>query len=74
MGNAPAIAAHIGREATASSVDHRLRPLKQLAKMQVAALAEKVDPGELPVEKNGRAAALISFPSRPSMVSYYTTS
>ena len=74
MGNVPAIAEYVGGGVTPSSVDHRLRPLKQLAKMQDAALSKNKDPGELPVEKNGRAAALISCPARPSMVSYFTTS
>ncbi|KAI0884489.1 uncharacterized protein GGS22DRAFT_23895 [Annulohypoxylon maeteangense] len=44
------LAAHMGGGATASAVDHRLRPVKQLAKMQVAFKEAKKDPGELPVD------------------------
>ncbi|RYP62877.1 hypothetical protein DL769_007136 [Monosporascus sp. CRB-8-3] len=33
------------------SIDHRLRPIKQLAKMQVQCVNQKEDPGQLPVEK-----------------------
>ncbi|KAH8664103.1 hypothetical protein BX600DRAFT_512171 [Xylariales sp. PMI_506] len=46
-----AIAAHIGSDATPSSVDHRLRPIKQLAKLQAQCVREGKDPSDLPIEK-----------------------
>ncbi len=54
----PALAAHVGGGATASSIDHRLRPIKQLGKMQANSLKRGEDPGGLPVEKSGKAALL----------------
>ncbi|KAI0471075.1 hypothetical protein GGR56DRAFT_128563 [Xylariaceae sp. FL0804] len=45
------LATHVGGGATKDAINHRLRPLKQLAKMQAAYVAENRDPGELPVEK-----------------------
>ncbi|KAI1452921.1 hypothetical protein F4805DRAFT_400756 [Annulohypoxylon moriforme] len=44
------LAAHVGGGATASAIDHRLRPVKQLAKMQAACKQLKKDPGDLPVD------------------------
>ncbi|KAI0840264.1 hypothetical protein F5Y06DRAFT_294931 [Hypoxylon sp. FL0890] len=44
------LAALMGGGTTGSAVDHRLRPVKQLAKMQAAYVAANKDPGELPVE------------------------
>ncbi|RYP77044.1 hypothetical protein DL771_001334 [Monosporascus sp. 5C6A] len=46
-----ALAAHVGGDASPSSIDHRLRPIKQLAKMQVQCVNKEEDPGQLPVEK-----------------------
>ncbi|RYP29177.1 hypothetical protein DL767_006870 [Monosporascus sp. MG133] len=45
------LAAHVGGGTSASSIDHRLRPIKQLAKMQVQCVNKDEDPGQLPVEK-----------------------
>ncbi|KAI0119876.1 hypothetical protein GGR51DRAFT_307 [Nemania sp. FL0031] len=45
------LARHIGGGATKDAVNHRLRPIKQLAKMQAACLGKGQDPGELPVDK-----------------------
>ncbi|OTA87674.1 hypothetical protein M434DRAFT_15376 [Hypoxylon sp. CO27-5] len=44
------LAALMGGGTTGSAVDHRLRPVKQLGKMQVACRDAGKDPGELPVE------------------------
>ncbi|KAI1214883.1 uncharacterized protein F4807DRAFT_455335 [Annulohypoxylon truncatum] len=44
------LAEYMGGGTTASAVDHRLRPVKQLAKMQIACRKAKEDPGKLPVE------------------------
>ncbi|KAI0129340.1 hypothetical protein F4776DRAFT_167355 [Hypoxylon sp. NC0597] len=44
------LAALMGGGTTGSAVDHRLRPVKQLGKMQVACRAAGKDPGDLPVE------------------------
>ncbi|KAI1410909.1 hypothetical protein F5Y13DRAFT_191739 [Hypoxylon sp. FL1857] len=44
------LAGLMGGETTGPAVDHRLRPVKQLAKMQVAWKTAGKDPGELPVE------------------------
>ncbi|KAI1876365.1 hypothetical protein JX265_003891 [Neoarthrinium moseri] len=45
-----AIADHIGSQATPSSVDHRLRPIKQLAKLQAQWLKGGKDPSDLPTD------------------------
>ncbi|KAI1498528.1 hypothetical protein F5X99DRAFT_411942 [Biscogniauxia marginata] len=52
------LAAHVGGGATKDSINHRLRPIKQLAKMQAACVAKGEDPGELPIEK-GVLASLV---------------
>ncbi|XDG01959.1 hypothetical protein ABKA04_001574 [Annulohypoxylon sp. FPYF3050] len=44
------LAAYMGGGTTPSAVDHRLRPIKQLAKMQEACKKANKDPGQLPVE------------------------
>ncbi|KAI5862772.1 hypothetical protein GGS23DRAFT_66059 [Durotheca rogersii] len=44
------LAALMGGGTTSSAVDHRLRPIKQLAKMQLACRKEGKDPGQLPVD------------------------
>ncbi|OTA61072.1 hypothetical protein K449DRAFT_395778 [Hypoxylon sp. EC38] len=44
------LAALMGGGTTGSAVDHRLRPVKQLGKMQVACRDAGKDPGDLPVE------------------------
>ncbi|RYP50696.1 hypothetical protein DL768_003840 [Monosporascus sp. mg162] len=49
--NFKVLAAHVGGGASPSSIDHRLRPIKQLAKMQVQCVNNGEDPGQLPVEK-----------------------
>ncbi|KAK8111216.1 uncharacterized protein PG998_007673 [Apiospora kogelbergensis] len=46
-----AIALHMGRDSTGPSVDHRLRPIKKLAKMQEQYVAEDKNPGDLPVDE-----------------------
>ncbi|KAI1170305.1 hypothetical protein F4777DRAFT_592042 [Nemania sp. FL0916] len=43
----------VGGGVTKDSVDHRLRPIKQLAKMQQQCVDEGEDPGKLPIEKGG---------------------
>ncbi|KAI1438732.1 hypothetical protein GGR50DRAFT_637543 [Xylaria sp. CBS 124048] len=45
------LANHVGGGATKAAIDHRLRPIKQLAKMQAACVREGRDPGELPADK-----------------------
>ncbi|KAL7625396.1 hypothetical protein AAE478_004615 [Parahypoxylon ruwenzoriense] len=44
------LAAMMGGGTTGSAVDHRLRPVKQLAKMQHVLREKGEDPGELPVD------------------------
>lgn len=63
----PALAAHCGKGMSPSSVDHRLRPIKQLAKMQAKAVEQEEDPGELPIEKSGRPALLPSPSFQPPL-------
>ncbi|KAH9901990.1 hypothetical protein F4778DRAFT_135603 [Xylariomycetidae sp. FL2044] len=46
-----ALAAHVGGGTTEYGLQHRLRPIKQLAKMQAVSVKKGEDPGELPVEK-----------------------
>ncbi|KAI1328809.1 hypothetical protein F5Y16DRAFT_398022 [Xylariaceae sp. FL0255] len=46
-----AMARLVGRGTTKDMVDWRLRPIKQLAKLQVAAVENGEDPGELPIER-----------------------
>ncbi|KAK8038147.1 hypothetical protein PG994_014914 [Apiospora phragmitis] len=46
-----AIALHMGEDFTGPSVDHRLRPIKRLAKMQERYVAENKNPGDLPVDE-----------------------
>ncbi|KAK7935755.1 hypothetical protein PG985_001250 [Apiospora marii] len=46
-----AIALHMGEDFTGPSVDHRLRPIKRLAKMQELYVTEGKDPGVLPVDE-----------------------
>ncbi|KAH7033261.1 uncharacterized protein B0I36DRAFT_106732 [Microdochium trichocladiopsis] len=45
------LAKHAGSNCTPSSIDHRLRPLKQLAQLQRTWLAAGKDPADLPTEK-----------------------
>lgn len=48
------IALLVGGGSTESAVEHRLRPIKQLGKLQVDWFMNKrKDPGELPVEGGG---------------------
>ncbi|KAH6655277.1 hypothetical protein BKA67DRAFT_232208 [Truncatella angustata] len=49
--NFTAIAKHIGSDASPHSVDHRLRPMKQLARLQAKYVEEGKDPADLPVDK-----------------------
>ncbi|KAK9426514.1 hypothetical protein SUNI508_00041 [Seiridium unicorne] len=56
-----AIARHIGSDATPAAVDHRLRPLKQLAKLQAKCLDEGKDPMNLPIEKADTTCADDSY-------------
>ncbi|KAK7953973.1 hypothetical protein PG996_014859 [Apiospora saccharicola] len=46
-----AIALHMGEDFTGPAVDHRLRPIKRLAKMQERYVAEEKNPGDLPVDE-----------------------
>lgn len=48
------LARYIGGTATKDAIQHRLRPIKQLAKMQAACVKNGEDPGELPVDKGGK--------------------
>lgn len=50
----PDIAKHMGGDNTGSAIDHRLRPIKQLAKLQVQCVERGSDPGDLPIEKGGK--------------------
>ncbi|KAF7525887.1 hypothetical protein G7054_g10941 [Neopestalotiopsis clavispora] len=45
------IARYMGSDATAAAIDHRLRPIKQLAKLQETCVKQGKDPMNLPVEK-----------------------
>ncbi|KAI2623444.1 hypothetical protein GGS21DRAFT_342190 [Xylaria nigripes] len=47
------LANHVGGETTKSAIDHRLRPIKQLAKMQSAYVKMGKDPGDLPAADKG---------------------
>ncbi|KXJ93109.1 hypothetical protein Micbo1qcDRAFT_222804 [Microdochium bolleyi] len=47
----PELAKHAGNNCTPSSIDHRLRPIKQLARLQRACVASGEDPAELPTDK-----------------------
>ena len=49
-----AISLHMGTDFTGPSVDHRLRPIKRLAKMQELYVAEGKNPGDLPVDEKGK--------------------
>ncbi|KAI6090909.1 hypothetical protein F4821DRAFT_255656 [Hypoxylon rubiginosum] len=44
------VASLMGGGTTAAAVDHRLRPVKQLAKLQLSVREQKKDPGDLPIE------------------------
>ncbi|KAI1763020.1 hypothetical protein GGR53DRAFT_391111 [Hypoxylon sp. FL1150] len=44
------LASLVGGGTTASAVDHRLRPIKHLAKLQLSVREQNKDPGDLPVE------------------------
>lgn len=57
----------IGGGTTAPAVDHRLRPIKQLSRLQHIWLEQGKDPGELPVDKAG-----ILYTSLPSHIAYIT--
>ncbi|KAI0403632.1 hypothetical protein F4802DRAFT_598830 [Xylaria palmicola] len=52
------LARHMGGGTTKDAVNHRLRPIKQLAKMQATCVKQGEDPGELPVDK-GALATLV---------------
>lgn len=47
----------MGRDSTGPSVDHRLRPIKKLAKMQEQYVAEDKNPGDLPVDEKGKSGS-----------------
>ncbi|KAI0911184.1 hypothetical protein F4823DRAFT_320443 [Ustulina deusta] len=67
------LARHVGNGATKDSINHRLRPIKQLAKMQAACLQRGEDPGDLPADKgvlahlveNGTTGAALEHRMRP---------
>ncbi|KAI0490902.1 hypothetical protein F4859DRAFT_520550 [Xylaria cf. heliscus] len=52
------IAKHVGRGVGVDAINHRFRPIKQLAKMQAACVKRGEDPGELPTEKGAIAENL----------------
>ncbi|GAW16961.1 hypothetical protein ANO14919_064090 [Xylariales sp. No.14919] len=45
------LAKHVGGGSTKDAINHRLRPVKQLAKMQATCVKKGEDPGDLPIEK-----------------------
>ncbi|KAK5627204.1 hypothetical protein RRF57_002919 [Xylaria bambusicola] len=45
------LAKHVGGGASKDAINHRLRHIKQLAKMQAACVKKGEDPGELPADK-----------------------
>ncbi|KAI0532504.1 hypothetical protein GGR58DRAFT_523016 [Xylaria digitata] len=49
------LARHVGGGATKDAINHRLRPIKQLAKMQATCVSKGEDPGELPADKGAFA-------------------
>ncbi|KAI1423007.1 hypothetical protein F5Y12DRAFT_566167 [Xylaria sp. FL1777] len=49
------LASFVGGGATKDAINHRLRPIKQLAKMQAACIQRGEDPGNLPVDKGALA-------------------
>ncbi|KAI1117191.1 hypothetical protein F5Y14DRAFT_448126 [Nemania sp. NC0429] len=49
------LARYMGGATTKDAINHRLRPIKQLAKMQAACVAKGEDPGDLPVDKGALA-------------------
>ncbi|KAI1283649.1 hypothetical protein F5Y07DRAFT_394550 [Xylaria sp. FL0933] len=49
------LAKHVGGGATKDAINHRLRPIKQLAKMQATCIRKGEDPGDLPVDKGALA-------------------
>ncbi|KAI0157803.1 hypothetical protein GGR57DRAFT_500753 [Xylariaceae sp. FL1272] len=57
------LARHVGGRATKDSVNHRLRPIKHLAKLQVRALEQGQDPGDLPVETQAIGDLVDASPS-----------
>ncbi|CAJ2508000.1 Uu.00g091860.m01.CDS01 [Anthostomella pinea] len=63
------LAKYVGGGTTKDSVNHRLRPIKQLAKMQAACVGKGEDPGELPVEK-GALADLVGGGASPSSLEH----
>ncbi|KAI0866017.1 hypothetical protein F4860DRAFT_509199 [Xylaria cubensis] len=50
------IAKHVGGGVGVDAINHRFRPIKQLAKMQAECVKKGEDPGELPTEKGALAA------------------
>ncbi|KAI8630146.1 hypothetical protein F5Y19DRAFT_474533 [Xylariaceae sp. FL1651] len=63
------LAKHVGGDTTKDAVNHRLRPIKQLAKMQAACVKADKDPGELPVDK-GALAGLVGGGATPSALEH----
>lgn len=59
----------MGGGTTYSAVEHRIRPIKQLGKMQLEYVKQNRDPAELPVDKLGRSCA--SHVITPSFVGDY---
>ncbi|KAJ2985135.1 hypothetical protein NUW58_g5697 [Xylaria curta] len=49
------LARHVGGGASKDAIQHRFRPIKQLAKMQAAYVERGEDPGELPADKGALA-------------------
>ncbi|RYC60959.1 hypothetical protein CHU98_g5262, partial [Xylaria longipes] len=49
------IARHVGGGVGVDAINHRFRPIKQLAKMQAACVKKGTDPGELPTDKGALA-------------------
>lgn len=59
------LAKHVGGGASKDAINHRLRPIKQLAKMQAACVKNGEDPGELPCDKGGNIIPRLVFPTHP---------
>ncbi|KAH8164396.1 hypothetical protein CIB48_g3828 [Xylaria polymorpha] len=64
-----AIAVHIGSGVGENAINHRLRPIKQLARMQAACVARGEDPGELPTEKGAHFFPIFTTTTRRGSLS-----
>ncbi|KAI0457998.1 hypothetical protein F5B21DRAFT_520487 [Xylaria acuta] len=64
------IAKHVGGGVGVDAINHRFRPIKQLAKMQTACVKKGGDPGELPTDKGGNTPNSYLSTRSPHVVSY----